>query len=178
MESITIDFTLGNSYFLASNNKKAKKIFQDTFIKSKKIIENENAKKICALSNRGIGLIKYLTRELQQALESYSNSLDIHSELRDKNAQADDLVSIGTILSELNELRKAIERGEFQLYYQPQFYLRKVEVIGFEALLRWNHSELGFISPEKFISELKGCITIKDHHIDPLKLKEIWGAKL
>jgi AbrB family looped-hinge helix DNA binding protein len=35
-----------------------------------------------------------------------------------------------------------------------------------------------FISPEKFISELKGCITIKDHHIDPLKLKEIWGAKL
>ena len=35
-----------------------------------------------------------------------------------------------------------------------------------------------FISPEKFISELKGCITIKEHHIDPLKLKEIWGAKL
>jgi diguanylate cyclase (GGDEF)-like protein len=50
-----------------------------------------------------------------------------------------------------NELRKAIERGEFQLYYQSQFDLRKVEVIGFEALLRWNHSELGFISPEKFI---------------------------
>ncbi len=35
-----------------------------------------------------------------------------------------------------------------------------------------------FISPEKFISELKGCITIEDHKIDPLKLKEMWGVKL
>ncbi len=35
-----------------------------------------------------------------------------------------------------------------------------------------------FISPDKFISELKGCLTTKDHPIDPLKLKEIWGVKL
>ncbi len=35
-----------------------------------------------------------------------------------------------------------------------------------------------FVSPDKFISELKGCVTIKDHRIDPLKLKEIWGVKL
>ena len=56
-----------------------------------------------------------------------------------------------------NELRKAIEREEFQVYYQPQFDLRKVEIIGFEALLRWNHSELGFISPEKFIPIAEEC---------------------
>ena len=35
-----------------------------------------------------------------------------------------------------------------------------------------------FVSPDKFISELKGCITIKEHRIDPLKLKEMWGVKL
>ncbi|UCG90580.1 MAG: AbrB/MazE/SpoVT family DNA-binding domain-containing protein [Candidatus Heimdallarchaeota archaeon] len=35
-----------------------------------------------------------------------------------------------------------------------------------------------FISPEKFISELKGCITIENHKIDPLKLKKMWGVKL
>ncbi len=35
-----------------------------------------------------------------------------------------------------------------------------------------------FITPEKFITELKGCITIKEHQIDPLKLKEMWGVKL
>ena len=34
-----------------------------------------------------------------------------------------------------------------------------------------------FISPKKFISELKGCITVEEHHINPLKLKEIWGVK-
>ena len=34
-----------------------------------------------------------------------------------------------------------------------------------------------FISPERFISELKGCITVEDHQIDPLRLKEIWGVK-
>ena len=35
-----------------------------------------------------------------------------------------------------------------------------------------------FVSPNKFISELKGCITIKENRIDPLKLKEIWRVKL
>lgn len=34
-----------------------------------------------------------------------------------------------------------------------------------------------FLSPDKFILELKGCITIKEHRIDPLKLKEMWGVK-
>ena len=34
-----------------------------------------------------------------------------------------------------------------------------------------------FVPPSKFITELKGCISIKDHKIDPLKLKEIWGVK-
>ncbi len=35
-----------------------------------------------------------------------------------------------------------------------------------------------FVSPDTFISELKGCITIKEHKIDPLKLKDMWGVKL
>ena len=35
-----------------------------------------------------------------------------------------------------------------------------------------------FVSPDKFVSELKGCISIKDHWIDPVKLKEMWGVKL
>ncbi|NHJ01869.1 MAG: AbrB/MazE/SpoVT family DNA-binding domain-containing protein [Candidatus Heimdallarchaeota archaeon] len=35
-----------------------------------------------------------------------------------------------------------------------------------------------FISPEKFISELKACITVEAHKIDPLELKTIWGPHL
>ncbi|MBT2644833.1 EAL domain-containing protein [Bacillus sp. ISL-41] len=48
-------------------------------------------------------------------------------------------------------LRKAIERNELELYYQPQINLVTNEISSFEALLRWNNSELGFISPAEFI---------------------------
>lgn len=48
-------------------------------------------------------------------------------------------------------LRKAIERDELELYYQPQIHLFTNEIASFEALLRWNNSELGFISPAEFI---------------------------
>jgi diguanylate cyclase (GGDEF)-like protein len=48
-------------------------------------------------------------------------------------------------------LRKAIARGELDVYYQPKVALRTAEILGAEALLRWRHSELGFLTPEKFI---------------------------
>ena len=50
-----------------------------------------------------------------------------------------------------NDLRRAIERHEFQLYYQPIVSLANGRLSGFEALLRWNHPERGLISPTDFI---------------------------
>ena len=49
------------------------------------------------------------------------------------------------------ELGAAFERGEFEMYYQPQFNLRTGALIGYEALIRWNHPERGMIAPMKFI---------------------------
>ncbi len=49
------------------------------------------------------------------------------------------------------ELPGALERGELSLYYQPQFQLPNVRMVGSEALLRWNHPERGMISPARFI---------------------------
>jgi diguanylate cyclase (GGDEF)-like protein len=49
------------------------------------------------------------------------------------------------------ELRFAIERGELSMHYQPIISLKDGSLIGFEALLRWMHSEKGFISPAQFI---------------------------
>lgn len=48
-------------------------------------------------------------------------------------------------------LRKALERSEFILYYQPQINLETNQMIGAEALIRWNHPEKGMISPADFI---------------------------
>lgn len=78
-------------------------------------------------------------------------------------------------------LRKAIERGELELYYQPQVNLFTNEITSFEALLRWNSKELGFISPAEFIplAEDTGLIIpIGNWVIDRacMQIKE-WGEK-
>lgn len=57
----------------------------------------------------------------------------------------------GERLSLESSLRKAIGQKEFVVHYQPKVDLETGEIIGMEALLRWYHSKLGFISPAKFI---------------------------
>jgi len=49
------------------------------------------------------------------------------------------------------DLRLAIERGEFELHYQPLFDLEQNQICSFEALLRWNHPKRGQVSPADFI---------------------------
>jgi len=53
------------------------------------------------------------------------------------------------------DLRKALERDELVLYYQPQIDLGTRRVSGMEALLRWNHPEKGLVSPAQFIPILE-----------------------
>ena len=50
-----------------------------------------------------------------------------------------------------NALRQALEERQFMLHYQPQVDIRSGKIIGLEALLRWNHPELGSVSPARFI---------------------------
>jgi EAL domain-containing protein (putative c-di-GMP-specific phosphodiesterase class I) len=68
-------------------------------------------------------------------------------------------------LTILGDLRRAALENEFELYLQPKSDIQTNEICGAEALLRWNHPELGSISPEEFIplAESAGSIeTITD----------------
>jgi len=53
------------------------------------------------------------------------------------------------------DLRRALEREEFELFYQPQIEVAGERVIGVEALLRWRHPERGLVSPGDFIPVLE-----------------------
>jgi predicted signal transduction protein with EAL and GGDEF domain len=61
------------------------------------------------------------------------------------NAEASEMLRLETLL------HYALERREFVLYYQPQINIKTREICGIEALVRWQHPELGLVYPNKFI---------------------------
>jgi EAL domain-containing protein (putative c-di-GMP-specific phosphodiesterase class I) len=65
------------------------------------------------------------------------------------------------VLSVESALRRALDRGEFALHYQPQIDLTTRSLIGAEALIRWPHPEKGFVPPGVFIpiAEERGLIS-------------------
>lgn len=51
----------------------------------------------------------------------------------------------------VNSMRRALDRGEFRLYYQPKLDVSSDRIIATEALVRWQHPELGLLAPTEFI---------------------------
>ena len=66
----------------------------------------------------------------------YDRELDSHSPKR---------------LALFGEIRQAIDTNQFTLYYQPKIKISDKSIVGFEALLRWNHPKYGLLSPDDFI---------------------------
>lgn len=66
-----------------------------------------------------------------------------------------------------NEMENSLANEEFQVYFQPKYDLLTESIAGAEALVRWNHPELGFISPGVFVPifEKNGFITKMDMYV-------------
>ena len=61
-----------------------------------------------------------------------------------------------------SNLRRALERNEFVLFYQPRVYAHNANIDGFEALIRWDSQELGMVSPAQFIPFAEESLLICD----------------
>ena len=59
--------------------------------------------------------------------------------------------SVGARMNLERRLRRALRDGEFQLHYQPQIEMETGQIVGVEALVRWNDPESGLVSPAQFI---------------------------
>ncbi|MHB1585780.1 MAG: EAL domain-containing protein [Acidiferrobacteraceae bacterium] len=81
-----------------------------------------------------------LTTTGQEQIRFYAPEMNVRTRERHKFEQ---------------NLRQALERGEFMLHYQPQVELTHGAIVGTEALLRWQHPEKGLVSPAAFIPILE-----------------------
>ncbi len=92
-------------------------------------------------------LMKCADTALYQAKERGGNSFQFFTTNIHQNALES--------LSLASSLHGALERGEFQLHYQPQYNAESRQIVGMEALLRWVHPEKGMLPPGKFIPILE-----------------------
>lgn len=60
------------------------------------------------------------------------------------------------------EVRRAVTNGEFELFYQPQVRIADGELVGVEALLRWNHPTDGLLAPDRFLAAIENSSMAAD----------------
>jgi diguanylate cyclase (GGDEF)-like protein/PAS domain S-box-containing protein len=88
-------------------------------------------------------LTKNADLAMYRAKEKGRNNYQFYSEELNTNA-------VHRLRTE-HELRRALERSEFELYFQPTIRLSDQSIVGVECLLRWNHPERGIVAPDDFI---------------------------
>lgn len=82
-------------------------------------------------------------------------------------------------LQKTSGIRRAIDSNEFKLVYQPQYDLNTGEIVATEALIRWQHPELGLLTPDKFlpVAEQTGLITDIDDWVFVEVAKQVQAWK-
>lgn len=90
---------------------------------------------------------------LNQAHRAQLESASTGQELVLHQTFESDASSPANLIQREAELRRACKQGEFTLYFQPLVGIRKRQIEGFEALLRWNHPSRGVLTPDHFLQD-------------------------
>ncbi len=102
----------------------------------------------------------YVAKAQHDGVFAYNAELDGHSPAK---------------LAVVGELRRALERGELVLHYQPKVVISSGEVTGVEALVRWQHPTRGMVYPDSFIpiAEHTGLIGPLSHYVLDAALSQV-----
>ena len=90
-------------------------------------------------------LIKNADTAMYQAKDEGRNTYRFYTQEMTQNLFAKMLIK--------NEIDRALKNDEFILHYQPQISINSNQILGIEALVRWEHPQMGLLFPDKFISE-------------------------
>jgi diguanylate cyclase (GGDEF)-like protein len=117
-------------------------------------------------SQDGDTLLRYADVAMYVAKESGA-TVEVYATERDQNS-ADRLNLLG-------ELRQALEDDALELYYQPKVATKDATPLGFEALIRWNHPQRGFVPPDEFIplAERSGIMPMLTERVLTLALDQM-----
>lgn len=94
-------------------------------------------------------LLRHADQAMYRAKQGGRNRFQLFDMAQDREVQ--------TQREQTARLSQALQHGELVLHYQPQVNLQTGEVVGLEALLRWQHPEAGLLSPEAFLSQMAGA---------------------
>ena len=127
--------------------KKLQQQISDPFILTNREVLITFSAGISLYPQDGRDIIQHLLREAKQAMNQVKQQggNDYSFYIPASEHQLSERIDLEVAL------RYALEREEFELYYQPQVSLKTGNIIGAEALLRWKHPQKGMISPIKFI---------------------------
>jgi polar amino acid transport system substrate-binding protein len=147
----------GDEFIILTQNSQDTDVFEDKIKKIKNVFTYPfvlSTKEYFVTVSIGVAFAPKDGKTSQALIKNVDSAMYVAKE-NGKNTHAYFDYSFNLKLTEKietqSELRKAIERNEFVLFYQAQMDLETKLVVGFEALIRWNHPTKGLVSPDEFI---------------------------